>query len=108
MQVMSRNSQSVPVVLPFPVSPDATAREVEHVDPVPRWCVRRFPAVGSDAVTVAALDGQGYPLFISVVKLALAEQVEAFAQRLVDEMSGQPSRRSFLSFPPPLRGDSLP
>lgn len=36
---------------------------------VPRWCVLRFPAVGSDAVTVIGFDGEGYPLCKATVRL---------------------------------------
>lgn len=86
-------------VLPFPLSYHAAIREVEG-DGLPRWCVRRLPAVGSAAVTIVAIGGDGYPLLIASVALAFADYVEAMAQQLVDEASGEPPlRRPLLAVP---------
>lgn len=57
-------------VLPFPVERDDAPRPDPAIPAhVPRWCVQRFPEVGSDAITIVGFDGDGYPLCKTTVKL---------------------------------------
>lgn len=75
--------------LPFPQTPVQ--------DDVPRWCVRRFPAVGTDAVVVMGFDGEGYPLCEARVKVGgdvamweRAARIAVDAERAKRDGSGPP------------------
>lgn len=82
-----------PAVLPFPPSPDATP----PVSDVPRWCVRRFPTVGTDSLCLIGFDGNGYPKY--AVTVPVDEDVtfwEAAIERRLATRAGKPLPPSVL------------
>lgn len=43
--------------------PQATEVPSPPADSVPRWCVQRYPCVGTDAIRLFGYDGNGYVLY---------------------------------------------